>query len=865
MARLLLVSIHMILSLLIFQTGFLLKRQELTEHSKCGDVKAPVQTGTSCWSPRQFRRVVLVVVDALRHDFVRPLAEGEASAPYRGKMRKIERLVADGKASIGVLTVDPPTTTLQRIKAMTTGTLPTFIDAGSNFSPDAAVNEDSLIAQAHANNVSVTLLGDDTWLSLYPTQFTKTVAYDSFDIHDLDSVDDAIRPVFAQEIADKEASGLLIAHFLGVDHTGHKHGPLHPMMASKLTKMDDIISETYEALAEDELLMVIGDHGMTMSGDHGGDSEDEVNAAIVIAAKTRKLKLPSGIQQIDIVPTIALLLGLPIPFSNLGTVISDIFPEHLKRHVIEANYEQIKIFAETYAHRNGFSELHGSIGREAFDEQDMLIKMSRVQTLLRAVWTRFDSNYINMGVLGLFEAIIYLFADSSLSVESFIFRSGCIFLQSALLRDHGEGNLAHPVLGLSLFLSLISSLTAIGKKVLHQGIPMTSATFGALLVVVHSVSLFSNSFVVYEPKVLVFLVASLLAAVGYRANRRPKQLYGWVKTVWEQRSSNLCYLIATVAILIRAEPAFHRCREEEVDCVGYLPTAQLSTITVTERFQRVAIGAVTILLLNYFIISRNPASSGLMRMMQSLTWPLHLIVIAYSVLANGPDLENVQNALVYIPLGVYAFTALSILVIVHNGYRKEVNGPFTASRFAATLLWPFYLLVGDGLQPAVVFFFIIVLYCSQFPSDQLPSTITLLIPLGFYLTGHSPSLTAIPWHAAFIGIPGSLGLRLLPAVLVLAHISISALFTPVTLLVSVTTRPRTLDTTLALMAIRVLAACLAASHHRRHLMVWKIFAPKFIFEAVLFCAFVVALNLVSVCLRRRWRRVEADGDRWKKD
>ena len=31
------------------------------------------------------------------------------------------------------------------------------------------------------------------------------------------------------------------------------------------------------------------------------------------------------VQQTDFVPTVALLLGLPIPFSNLGTVIPDLF------------------------------------------------------------------------------------------------------------------------------------------------------------------------------------------------------------------------------------------------------------------------------------------------------------------------------------------------------------------------------------------------------------------------------------------------------------------------------------------------------------------------------------------------------------
>lgn len=34
---------------------------------------------------------------------------------------------------------------------------------------------------------------------------------------------------------------LLIAHFLGVDHCGHKYGPDHPEMAKKLSQMDEML------------------------------------------------------------------------------------------------------------------------------------------------------------------------------------------------------------------------------------------------------------------------------------------------------------------------------------------------------------------------------------------------------------------------------------------------------------------------------------------------------------------------------------------------------------------------------------------------------------------------------------------------
>lgn len=41
-----------------------------------------------------------------------------------------------------------------------------------------------------------------------------------------------------------------------------------------------------EHLENDTLLVVAGDHGMTMNGDHGGDSELEVSAALFLYSPT---------------------------------------------------------------------------------------------------------------------------------------------------------------------------------------------------------------------------------------------------------------------------------------------------------------------------------------------------------------------------------------------------------------------------------------------------------------------------------------------------------------------------------------------------------------------------------------------------
>lgn len=59
---------------------------------------------------------------------------------------------------------------------------------------------------------------------------------------------------------------LLIAHFLGVDHCGHKHGPHHSEMSRKLKDMNAVIEDMVYQMDEDTTLLVVGDHGMTATG-----------------------------------------------------------------------------------------------------------------------------------------------------------------------------------------------------------------------------------------------------------------------------------------------------------------------------------------------------------------------------------------------------------------------------------------------------------------------------------------------------------------------------------------------------------------------------------------------------------------------
>ncbi|XP_032532243.1 GPI ethanolamine phosphate transferase 3 isoform X2 [Chiroxiphia lanceolata] len=320
----------------LFMSGFLLTRIELASSSSCSDPLVPppwegqsLPPG-SCWAPQRFSKAVLVIIDALRFEFARFDPSKASPLPYENKLGVLHHLATSQPrhARLYRFRADPPTATMQRIKGLTTGSLPTFIDVGSNFA-SYAIQEDNLLAQLVQNGRRVIFMGDDTWEGLFPKKFFRSYFFPSFNVKDLHTVDDGILQHLYPTV-DSGEWDMLIAHFLGVDHCGHKHGPDHPEMAKKLTQMNEMLRSLVDHLGNDTLLLVAGDHGMTETGDHGGDSEKEVNAALFVYSRTPLFgsgppEEPETIPQVNLVPTVALLLGVPIPYSNIGEVMAELF------------------------------------------------------------------------------------------------------------------------------------------------------------------------------------------------------------------------------------------------------------------------------------------------------------------------------------------------------------------------------------------------------------------------------------------------------------------------------------------------------------------------------------------------------------
>lgn len=188
-------------------------------------------------------KVILIVIDALKYDFAQfndSLSLGE-TPPYKNKLTIIHDLLesAPDRGKLLKFIADPPTTTMQRLNGLTTGSLPTFIDLGSNFDT-SEINEDNLIDQLVKSKKNITFMGDETLTFMYPGRFTREFPYPSFNVWDLDSVDTNVKAKLVPEIQKKDWD-LIIAHFLGVDHCGHRYGPNHIEMKRKLLEMNDVI------------------------------------------------------------------------------------------------------------------------------------------------------------------------------------------------------------------------------------------------------------------------------------------------------------------------------------------------------------------------------------------------------------------------------------------------------------------------------------------------------------------------------------------------------------------------------------------------------------------------------------------------
>jgi hypothetical protein len=98
-------------------------------------------------------------------------------------------LIRGGEAVPFTAHASPPTVTMPRVKAMTSGSVPSFVDAILNFAEgdesSSLAGQDTWLAQVRAGRDGrgagrLVMFGDDTWLKLFPDMFVRADGTSSF-------------------------------------------------------------------------------------------------------------------------------------------------------------------------------------------------------------------------------------------------------------------------------------------------------------------------------------------------------------------------------------------------------------------------------------------------------------------------------------------------------------------------------------------------------------------------------------------------------------------------------------------------------------------------------------------------------------
>ncbi|OHW93578.1 GPI ethanolamine phosphate transferase [Colletotrichum incanum] len=942
-----------------FTSGFLLTRLVLDEKSNC--TAPPIELSSSwkgqgtveggCWHPKSFNKAVVIIIDALRYDFTVPVDD---QAPFHNALPFLHETAVKSpeNAFLRPFIADPPTTTLQRLKGLTTGTLPTFIDAGSNFA-GTAIEEDNLLMQLRDAGKRIAHLGDDTWWSLFPGYFEANVsrAYDSFNVWDLHTVDngviDHISPLLKQE--QKGKWDVLIGHLLGVDHAGHRYGPDHAAMREKLQQMDSFIRDLVTQIDDDTLLVVMGDHGMDAKGDHGGESDDEVEAALWMYSKRPffgrtkpEFKEPPmmakirPVSQIDLVPTLALLLGLPIPYNNLGGPIEEAFAGKKGKAwdnlatVSRMTAAGIQRYQDSYFAARGIDQSKSAtagyvahLWRKAerswqwksWQDSYGFFNLFQEETLrvCKDLWARFDVPKMVTGIVVMAVGIVTLLVYASRDAD-----------EDFAVLDDLELDLAEK----KLELQGVQADAATSYKTLHKKVLLT-----AILGAVPGAAVGAGYSIFTGPEDLVYAVAgaAVTSAVGVLVslygfgktfrNLLPNNVWGWLAvvftlsqslgfasnsyTIWEDsillffittfgvanvfaafsvptmRERTLAIYHSVLFVVLGRLASFSKlCREEQMPyCKStYYASATSSTSATWQLAIPFAVALILPSIIKSFLLPTR-SWEGLAPAWIGYVYRIGLLMSAtYWVLDaadNGewfpslPDkalktagvyLAQVILALVFVA-GTTAFVWAPPLVSILTTPTKTGTTQITVLGYGNTngaryLLLPMNIVgacillskpMGGGAL-ALMFWQVMslveILDLNSLTNEAIgPIMLGVIGNFGYFKTGHQAVLSSIQWDSAFIPL-FSIRYPWSPIIVALNTFGaqiIAVAAVPLIVLWKVGPKrkgilesvSRALGIFVAYFAVESLATMAWAGWLRRHLMLYRVFSPRFMMAATL--------------------------------
>lgn len=951
--------------LYIFLKGFLLTRQTFELRGRAytswdrfplHDSSQQITIPPTIQAKKPFKRTIIILIDALRFDFV--LNMSKPSNPYYLNQFPIIQHLHDTQPQSSLLfqfRADPPTTTMQRIKGIMTGSLPTFIDAGANFA-SSAVGEDHLLHHIKNKYENIYFMGDDTWVNLFPQVFNhpdRTFDSDSFKMLDLDSVDNGIIShlwPLMEEDKDKDWE-VAIAHFLGVDHCGHTYGPSDPNMARKLNQMNGIIERLLPQVDNETLLVVMGDHGMSVEGDHGGESVEELMSTLFmysgrsltlkddyykqlydrihkarsdrlsydIASISERLSYDATqhpvVAQIHLVPTLAYLLQVPIPFGNLGAILPDVlYPTQSQNqianllHMIEQfrmNALQVHDYLNQYSqqtHQLDFSKDKLSpITQHLYNAEKIMLELTQQSQFLNivelssitqeqfnvygkqleeaileydaflistikyceAIWAQFDTGCMFIGILLLGSCTFISFwlmkrkPQITYKKALVVGLPVCIItLTAALLRYTVLSNFflakgwfekmeAMDWIGASTIITFccISLFMNQRKSLVRHPVFWYSCDWYLILIadIAQSFTLGSNSYVIWEDRGTRYVLATLSVCWTLR-NLKSTPRYT-KQFVLEAVFYPVLFLMIT-----RVTSLTGHCREEQFPDCNYIHSGILEFGYTTMGYITVALISMlcaTILYFSSFFLNN---SHALIVGFYQASGFIAVLKIVQEVYQKNASIEKTDLLLmiqkvmdVYLPRVVYGMCLVGTVVSIIKCISSKKKA--TATGWNILLLWSTVLAIVQ--RPFASMIVLVSPLSIYFLTKGAPSSLlirmTIIHFFGhhlFFATGHQATFTSLPWKAAFVGFDemNYYGGMILVTISTIAGYIISwigwfILLTDASRHDGDIRQPLHLLT--LLQSIPTFLCAIFILILRRHLMTWKIFAPRFLVQILL--------------------------------
>ena len=274
--------------------------------------------GRAPFGPPLTKRLALVLLDGVRFD---------VGTDPRRMPRLAERFRAHASAE---LWAEPISMTASAATVFGTGAHADLSLAIRNETAAPTLFED-LFTIARSAHLRTGTVGDPVWTGLYPTGWDVTRA----ETHQLAvGIDDGEAALLSADVLQKMDPPIDVAvyHFATPDHMAHGHGIASEAYETYIKGFDERLASLLDHFSPDTTVIVVGDHGATMAGIHGSNT-DEQRRTLIIASGPGIVPGPHALPPVDAValaPTMAALLGLPIPRSARGEPLVawlDVSPE----------------------------------------------------------------------------------------------------------------------------------------------------------------------------------------------------------------------------------------------------------------------------------------------------------------------------------------------------------------------------------------------------------------------------------------------------------------------------------------------------------------------------------------------------------